>query len=103
VYDRKIFAKSLSGLPVPVITITSRRHKGVEYKKRQGICITARVHPGETNSNFVFDGIMKYLFSQEGTYNLLQTYVFKLIPCMNPDGNVCGNYRSSLAGVDLNR
>lgn len=22
---------------------------------------------------------------------------------MNPDGNVCGNYRSSLAGVDLNR
>lgn len=22
---------------------------------------------------------------------------------MNPDGVVCGNYRSSLAGVDLNR
>ncbi len=63
VYDRKIFAKSLSGLPVHVITLTSRRHKGVEYRKRQGICITARVHPGETNSNFVFDGVMRYLLS----------------------------------------
>jgi hypothetical protein len=63
VYDRKIFAKSLSGLPVPVITLTSRRHKGIEYRKRQGVCITARVHPGETNSNFVFDGVMRYLLS----------------------------------------
>ena len=27
----------------------------------------------------------------------------KLFPCLNADGVVCGNYRSSLAGVDLNR
>jgi hypothetical protein len=26
-----------------------------------------------------------------------------MIPCLNPDGVVCGNYRSSLAGIDLNR
>jgi murein tripeptide amidase MpaA len=98
-----MFAHSISGLPVPVMTLTARRHKGIEYRKRQGICITARVHPGETNSNFVFDGVTRYLFSPEGIVNLLQNYVFKLIPCMNPDGSVCGNYRSSLGGVDLNR
>ena len=102
-YQRRLLGKTISGLPVPVVTITSRKHKGLEYRKRQGICITSRVHPGETNSNFVYDGLLQFLLSNEGVYNLLQNYVFKLVPCLNPDGNVCGNYRSSLAGVDLNR
>jgi len=34
---------------------------------------------------------------------VLANYIMQLVPCMNPDGVVCGNYRSSLAGVDLNR
>lgn len=33
----------------------------------------------------------------------LKNTVFKVIPMMNPDGVVCGNYRSNLAGLDLNR
>ena len=40
------------------------------------------------------DAIAQYLREQ---------YIFKLIPCLNPDGVVRGNYRSSFAGVDLNR
>eukprot|EP00347_Sterkiella_histriomuscorum_P002278 403368770 len=102
-YSRKFLCKTISGLPVPLISITSKANKGLEYKKRQAICITARVHPGETNSNFVFDGFLNFLITQDGIQQLLQNYIFKLIPCLNPDGNVCGNYRSSLAGVDLNR
>lgn len=62
-YERKMFAKTLSGLPVPIITMTSRRHKGLDYKKRQGICVSARVHPGETNSNFVFEGLLNFLIT----------------------------------------
>lgn len=57
-YQRRLLGKTVSGLPVPVVTITSRKHKGLEYRKRQGICITSRVHPGETNSNFVYDGVL---------------------------------------------
>ena len=34
---------------------------------------------------------------------LRQHFVFKIIPMMNPDGVINGNYRCSLAGCDLNR
>jgi len=34
---------------------------------------------------------------------LRDNFIFKLIPMMNPDGVINGNYRCSLAGCDLNR
>ena len=34
---------------------------------------------------------------------LRDTFVFKIIPMLNPDGVIVGNYRCSLAGRDLNR
>jgi murein tripeptide amidase MpaA len=32
-----------------------------------------------------------------------KTVVFKVVPMVNPDGVVVGNYRSSFLGKDLNR
>lgn len=34
---------------------------------------------------------------------LRDNFVFKVIPMLNPDGVINGNYRCSLAGCDLNR
>ena len=34
---------------------------------------------------------------------LREKFIFKIIPMLNPDGVVNGNYRCSLAGCDLNR
>ena len=34
---------------------------------------------------------------------LRQNFVFKILPMLNPDGVINGNYRCSLAGCDLNR
>lgn len=31
------------------------------------------------------------------------TFVFKIVPMLNPDGVIVGNYRCSLTGRDLNR
>ena len=34
---------------------------------------------------------------------LRDKFIFKIIPMLNPDGVIQGNYRSSFIGVDLNR
>jgi murein tripeptide amidase MpaA len=34
---------------------------------------------------------------------LREQFVFKIVPMLNPDGVIVGNYRTSLSGADLNR
>jgi murein tripeptide amidase MpaA len=66
--------------------------------------VSSRIHPGETNSSFVFSGLIESLIKVDPISQYLRdNFVFKLVPCLNPDGVVRGNYRSSFAGVDLNR
>jgi len=49
-------------------------------------------------------GFIEFLTSQDPIAILLREKVaFKIIPMMNPDGVVIGNYRTSFAGKDLNR
>lgn len=45
---------------------------------------------------------MEYLVSPDASY-LRDKIIFKVIPMINPDGVVFGNYRTSLSGKDLNR
>ena len=82
--------------------VVSRDQKS--SKKKPIVLITSRVHSGETPGSIVFQGIYDFITSdsREAKY-LRKFYTFILIPCMNPDGVVIGNYRNSTAGVDLNR
>ncbi|CAD7957535.1 unnamed protein product [Amoebophrya sp. A120] len=73
-------------------------------RDRFGVVITARVHPGETSASWVMKGILEFLSGPSREAEILRDkFVFKLIPMLNPDGVVVGNYRCSLAGLDLNR
>lgn len=56
------------------------------------------------SSAVVCQGVLRFLtgFSPEAQY-LRQHFIFKIVPMLNPDGVIAGNYRCSLAGVDLNR
>jgi murein tripeptide amidase MpaA len=50
-------------------------------------------------------GIIEYL-AQSNTDEALQlrsSFVFKIVPMINVDGVIFGNYRCSLSGFDLNR
>lgn len=66
--------------------------------------ITSRVHPGESNSSYLMQGVIKFLLSNKmEAFELRDKFIFKVIPILNPDGVIYGNYRSSMLGVDLNR
>lgn len=98
-YKRELVTRTISGLPVFLVTIASDLRS---HKKKPIVAITSRVHSGETPGSFVFQGIYDYLMTPEAA-QLRKNYTFLLTPCLNPDGVVCGNYRSSLSGFDLNR
>lgn len=73
--------------------------------KRKGVFLSARVHPGESVGSWMMKGAIDFLTDEndEEAEILRQNYVFKIVPMLNPDGVINGNYRCSLAGCDLNR
>jgi murein tripeptide amidase MpaA len=66
---------------------------------RKAVILTCRIHPGESNSSFIMNGVINYLISDEDKADTLRnTFVFKIIPMLNPDGVIVGNYRCCLIG-----
>ena len=50
------------------------------------------------------EGFLEFIIGNEKEAKALrETYVFKIVPMLNPDGVIVGNYRGSLTGLDLNR
>ena len=80
------------------------KEKFKESEVKRCIVITARVHPGETNGSYMMRGFLGFIIGKTKEAKLLRkSFVFKIIPMLNPDGVIYGNYRCSLLGVDLNR
>ena len=103
-FRRRALCETLSGNTVDMLTITSFASDPEAIAKRKGIVISARVHPGETNASFMMQGLIDYLVGPSlDAKTLRDNFVFKIVPMLNPDGVVVGNYRTSLAGLDLNR
>lgn len=69
------------------------------------VLITARVHPGEVSSSYCLQGILEFLLSYNNlqAYLLRRLFIFKIVPMLNPDGVVAGNYRADPQGFNLNR
>lgn len=96
--------KTLAGNDSDMIIITNFSSEDEEIAERQAVILSARVHPGESNSSFIMEGILDFLVSDKpAAFKLRNLFVFKILPMLNPDGVIIGNYRWSLAGVDLNR
>ncbi len=50
-YKYDTLCNSLSGVEVPLLTITDFKDKKIPLEKRKFIVISARVHPGESNGS----------------------------------------------------
>ncbi|KAJ4433665.1 hypothetical protein ANN_15975 [Periplaneta americana] len=123
-YHRECVCYSLEGRSVDLITVTS--YHGIESEReprlkhlfpvsdvprpfcfngKKVVFVSARVHPGETPSSFVLNGLLNLLLSRDDPVAILlrKMYVFKLIPMLNPDGVSQGHYRTDTRGVNLNR
>ncbi|KAM6168228.1 cytosolic carboxypeptidase 3 [Erethizon dorsatum] len=99
----RVLCHTLARNMVYVLTITTPL-KNTDSRKRKAVILTARVHPGETNSSWIMKGFLDYILGDSNDAQLLRdTFVFKVVPMLNPDGVIVGNYRCSLTGRDLNR
>lgn len=94
---------SLAGERLPLFEITDDSDSTAVEDKKVAV-ISARVHPGEAVSSWMMRGVLFFLTgpSPEAA-ELRRVFRFKLVPMINVDGVVLGNYRCSFAGVDLNR
>lgn len=101
IYLKKdILCETLAGNSVPILTITALPHNN----SRQYVFLTGRVHPGESNSSWVMKGTIDFILSNKpSAKKLRETFIFKVVPMLNPDGVINGCYRCSLSGQDLNR
>ena len=79
---------SLVGNEVPILTITGANSSQCA---RPYIILMGRVHPAESNSSYILKGVVDFLLSDnEQAKQLLDKYVFKIIPMLNPDGVING-------------
>ncbi|TSL97347.1 Cytosolic carboxypeptidase 1 [Bagarius yarrelli] len=109
-YRQQQLCTTLGGNDCPLLTITampescSNDHVCQFKKPGLWVFLSARVHPGETNASWVMKGTLEFLMSSSPlAQSLRDSYIFKIIPMLNPDGVINGNHRCSLSGEDLNR
>ena len=129
-FHREIAGLSFEKRPVDLITISSKEgigkereelipelfpyHEGkgelrpLKFEGKKYIFLSARVHPAETASSFVLNGILDCIFGKNRankahSKHLLKNFVFKIIPCLNPDGVSRGYYRLDTFSQNLNR
>jgi len=101
----EVIGKSLAGNNLDMLIITKFESAFEDIAYRPCIILTSRVHPGESNSSFVIQGLIDFLLENNNTIaeTLKKTFIFKIVPMLNPDGVINGNFRTSLIGKDLNR
>ena len=96
--------KTICGNPLDILYLTNFASTQSVINARQSIIFTARVHPGETSGSYVIESVINNLLNNsEQSNNLLDKYIFKIIPMLNPDGVIHGHYRNNILGKDLNR
>lgn len=103
----EVLCKSESLLDVPLLTLTDFDVKPSELTRiemRPIVYVVSRVHPSESVSSYSVEGLINRLLDDSPSSKaLLSLLIFKIVPMINPDGVIVGNFRTNLSGDDLNR
>jgi murein tripeptide amidase MpaA len=87
------FGTSIGGLDIPILKIQNKN----KVTDKPIIVLIGRQHPGETHSSFIIQGFLNFLLSNVLIcHKMRETYEIWVVPIVNPDGVVCGNYRNNL-------
>ena len=71
---------------------------------KQTIFISSRVHCGETIASFFLQGMFDFIAAYGPQAQIiLEKFVFKIVPLLNPDGVNRGYWRNDTQGLNLNR
>ncbi len=96
--------KSIEGKSLHMLIITNFNDTFDELANKKAIIFTGRIHPGESNGSYVVQGVIEFLLSNDpAAKNLRKNFIFKIVPMLNPDGVIHGNFRMNCLGKDLNR
>ena len=100
-----IIGKTYNKNNIPYLIITNYSSPNEEIKERKCIFITGRIHSGETVSSYVIQGLIDFLINLNNPISkyLRDKFIFKIIPMLNIDGVIYGNYRLNILGKDMNR
>ncbi|CAM9814768.1 unnamed protein product [Ectocarpus sp. 4 AP-2014] len=99
---RTALCRTLQQRRVDLLTITAAEGEpGTRpLRERKWVFMSARVHPGETPAQFIIHGVIDFLTGESPRARALRgNIVFKIVPMLNPDGVVNGNYRLLVPGL----
>jgi hypothetical protein len=100
-YLRRVqnLGSSLLGRPLELLEFSDPT---AEERGKRRIWIHSGIHPSESTSYFVVQGLVEFLLSGDSRARvLLADAILDLVPMANPDGVFLGNYRTNAASVNL--
>ena len=101
---RRLLTYTLTGNRCDYLTVSSPSSPEDVRSKKKGVVVTARVHPGETVGSWMMHGFIDFITGSSAEARVLrENFVFKIVPMLNPDGVVNGNYRCDWRERILNR
>lgn len=95
----EVVGQSVEGRPIELLRVVN---PSTGSARPLGVWLTCRQHAAETNASWFLDGFMEWLLS-DAAARFRERVAVNVVPMINPDGVVAGNYRVNAAGVNLNR
>lgn len=92
--------ESAEGKALHLLTLTN---PDAPQENKKVIWLMARQHSWESGTSWGMEGALKYLLDTEEGKELLDQYIFKVMPMADPDGVARGGVRFNTFGHDLNR